>query len=289
MSEQTNERSAQTSITIPSNGVFCSKCGHKNVEDGIFCTKCGSKLCGEQGSATSNNSNDRSQKKKTNIFSVLSIIFSCLGIIPVAGFLFWIVALVLGIIGLATMKNKNKGPTIASGVAICVFLYISVVTTAVFSIYFSGSDEIHLVTEEQNISSPSVITTDSLELYVDNVYISEEFYSNPAPEGMRYCYIKGTINNNSLDDLRIDITGNFIFDGANIYEGLFSISNSTSIHYNNIYEVTNYALIEAYRDKAFCFSCLIPEEIANNYTSAEVTFEVVGADAPGPYSISFSD
>ena len=283
MSEQNSERSAQVSIAIPYDGCFCAKCGHKNGEDSIFCTKCGHKLC-ENSPVISSAQNSSPPKKKTNVFSVLSIIFSCLGIIPAVGLLFLLVALVLGIIGLATMKNKNKGPTIASGVAIYVFFIIFMVSTFVFS---KGNSEANpFTTEEQYISSSSVITTDYFEVYVDGVYISKEFSSKSAPEGMRYCYVKGTINNNTFDELKIDISGNFSFDGVNIYEGLFSISNNSA---NNAYEVTNYALIEAHRDKVFYFTCLIPEEVADGYTSAEVTFELVGADAPGPYSISFSD
>ena len=61
-----------------------------------------------------------------NKCAILAIIFGAIGMIPFLNFVFLPVALVLGIVGLATSKGKKKGAMIASIIVLVISLIISI-------------------------------------------------------------------------------------------------------------------------------------------------------------------
>ena len=116
---------------------FCYKCGESLSDEALFCSKCGCNTSEDVLSNPNELHTITQPDKKTNVCSVLAIIFGAIGIIPLLNFLFLPVAIILAIIGLATRKNKKKGTTIAGTIVVIVSLIISMCWLVPA---FSGSD-----------------------------------------------------------------------------------------------------------------------------------------------------
>ncbi len=84
----------------------CKQCNNLLADDASFCSNCGSKV--ESNDILTPSRIVETPPKKTNVCSLLSIIFGAIGIIPLLNFLFLPVAIILAIIGLILSQNRKK-------------------------------------------------------------------------------------------------------------------------------------------------------------------------------------
>lgn len=265
----------------------CKQCNNLLADDASFCSNCGCEV--EGNDIPTPTQIVKTPPKKTNVCSLLSIIFGAIGIIPLLNFLFLPVAIILAIIGLILSKNRKKGITIASVVVVIISLIISIAwifpNTSEKSVNDTnedvGTSSVDSSMEEQYeyISFPDTVTTDYFQINIESVYTSKEIrpsrtnglYSyKQAETGKQYCYIKGTIKNISGTAHQVSFLGDFIFDNTYIYSGLLLKEVD-----NGIDNILMYETIQPLEQIEFYYACCIPDETINNYNSAEIKFEVI--------------
>lgn len=266
---------------------ICKQCNNFLTDDVKFCPNCGCKI--EENSNPTSTQIIATPPKKTNICSLLAVIFGAIGIIPLLNFLFLPTAIILAIIGLILSKNRKKGITIASVAVVIISLVISITWISPIT---SGNPVVGAKedtetsqtlrsTEEQYeyISCPDTVTTDYFQINIESVYTSNEIrptrtnglYSyKQAESGKQYFYIKGTIKNTSGTTHQISFLGDFIFDNTYTYNGLLLKEVD-----NGIDNVLMYETIQPLEQLEFYYACCIPDETINNYISAEIKFEVI--------------
>ena len=275
---------------MDSNEKYCKNCGEKVSDGNVFCPKCGQKVTDDN--EVSNTVPTSIQKeKKTNVCSILAIIFGAIGVIPLLNILFLPVAVILGIIGIATSKNKKKSTTIASIIVVILSLIISFIGLGdiLSGKPFNNTEDTkttqstpsQTVVEDkyEYISFPETVTTDYFEIHIDGVYTSKEIrptYTNgrysykSAERGKQFCYIKGTIKNTSGNSHQISLLGDYTFDDTYTYDGLLLKDVE-----NGVDNVLMYETISPLEKITFYYACSVPDETVNSYSSAEVTFEVI--------------
>lgn len=268
----------------------CKQCNNLLADDASFCSNCGCKV--EENDIPTPTQILETPPKKTNVYSLLAIIFGAIGIIPLLNFLFLPVAIILAIIGLILSKNRKKGITIASVAVVIISLIISIAwispNTSEKSINDTNDDvgtsqtssaDSSMEEQYEYISFPDTITTDYFQIDIESVYISKEIrpsktngsYSyKQAETGKQYCYIKGTIKNISGTAHQVSFLGDFIFDNTYTYSGLLLKEVD-----NGIDNVLMYETIQPLEQIEFYYACCIPDETINNYNSAEIKFEVI--------------
>lgn len=281
----------------------CKMCNELLEDSAIFCSKCGCKT-NEENILEQTKSTIILPPQKANICSKLAIIFGAIGIIPLLNILFLPAAVILGIIGLFTSKNKKNGVTIASVIVVVISLVISFVglgdilsgkpitnTDSNSEMIQTSSD---LIEEEQHeyISFPETVTTDYFEIHIDGVYVSKEIrpmYTNgrysykSAERGKQFCFIKGTIKNTSGNSHQISILGDYTFDNVYSYDGLLLKDVE-----NGVENVLMYETISPLEKITFYYVCSVPDETINNYDSAEVKFEVITDLYEGDYNTKYN-
>lgn len=188
---------------------FCYKCGESLSDEALFCSKCGCNTSEDVLSNPNELHTITQPDKKTNVCSVLAIIFGAIGIIPLLNFLFLPVAIILAIIGLATRKNKKKGTTIAGTIVVIVSLIISMCWLVPA---FSGSDSNNYddtISQEKpqlhytEIYEGGEIDTDFVKIVIEDISTATTIKSenstvvfNSDP-GEHYMYMTGILTNTS--------------------------------------------------------------------------------------------
>lgn len=269
---------------------ICKQCSNLLTDDVTFCPNCGCKL--EENNIFTPTQIVATPPKKTNICSLLAVIFGAIGIIPLLNFLFLPAAIILAIIGLIMSKNRKKGITIASITVVVISLVISISWIFPFTsgkpvvetknnteVSQTSSIESSVKEQYKYISYPDTIITDCFQINIESVYISKEirpkktnglYNYKKAESGKQYCYIKGTIKNTSGTSHQISFLGNFIFDNVYTYNGLLLKEVD-----NGINNILMYETIQPLEQIDFYYACCIPNETINNYNSAEIKFEVI--------------
>jgi len=105
--------------------MFCKKCGNQIDENAKFCPNCGYNLGNTEETVITHSIEKETKKKKTNICSILSIIFASIGIVPLLNILFVPIATILAIIGLATGKNTREKIKIVSVIMVIISIIVS--------------------------------------------------------------------------------------------------------------------------------------------------------------------
>ena len=109
---------------------FCTKCGNEMPENAKFCTKCGASVTGEENPAVANMANNTQPVpvQGYNYQQMPKPENKALGICSIALALFFpVVALICGIIGVATYKEEANRKLSIIGLAISgviIVLYI---------------------------------------------------------------------------------------------------------------------------------------------------------------------
>ncbi len=115
--------------------MFCKKCGSEINDDAVVCVNCG---CAVKDDL---NAIQQPEKKKINvlcllgfIFSLVSLLLSLFGLIPVAGF----VLSIIGLVQATRRKEKLKGLGIAgiaiSSITLIYAIYNLIALLVLFSI-----------------------------------------------------------------------------------------------------------------------------------------------------------
>lgn len=288
----------------------CKQCNNLLADDAVFCSNCGYKV--DENDIPMPTKIVTTPPKKTNVCSLLAVIFGAIGIIPLLNFLFLPAAIILVVIGLILSKNRKKGITIASVAVVIISLVISIAwispITSGKPIVDSKEDNktsqtssVEPSTEEQYeyVSFPDTVTTDYFQINIESVYTNKEirpsrtnglYNYKKAETGKQYCYIKGTIKNTSGTAHQISFLGDFVFDNKYTYSGLLLKEVD-----NGIDNVLMYETIQPLEQIEFYYASCIPDETINTYNSAEIKFEVISdlyessADIKyNKYSLGFS-
>ena len=282
---------------------YCKQCNEPLSDNVAFCHKCGHKVR-ESHVQVQTKRNIVVPKKKTNICSLLALIFGAIGIIPLLNFLFLPVAVILAIIGLFLSKNRKKGLTIASLIVVIISLIASIAWLTPFPNRNGAQTKSDEITEAANkneevitevgkvinekvtaeeqyeyLSFPGTVKTDCFEVYIEGVYINSEIRPNhkdglysykSAEDGMEFCYIKGTIKNTAGTSHQVSMLGTCIFDSIYSYDGLMLKDVKNSVDNVSMYET-----IAPLETVNFYYACAVPKELVNSYNSAKFKLEVI--------------
>jgi hypothetical protein len=190
INEKTN--STPESGTAPKRPAFCTGCGETLIEGQSFCPRCGQRYFNKPAANSVNPIpqyqpvnpmpqyqpvEEKQPKKSKNKFSLLAVIFGSIGIIPYLNFLFLPVALILGIIGFCTMKNKKKGLPIASAIILAIALIVSFA----WLMEEFGTPDFNDTFSSISTESWCDINTDGTVMEIDtNPYDIEDYYNSTA-------------------------------------------------------------------------------------------------------------
>lgn len=187
----------------------CKQCNNLLADDASFCSNCGYKV--EENDIPTPTHIVANPPKKTNVCSLLAVIFGAIGIIPLLNFVFLPIAIILAIIGLIISKNRKKGITIASAIVVIISLVISILWVAPT---FSGSPINSSTSTETKTSEVEEleylevyvgdrITTDFVTITINEISTARTIKSKNstvvfnANSGEEYLYMTGTITNTS--------------------------------------------------------------------------------------------
>lgn len=107
--------------------MYCEKCGNQIDENTKLCQNCGNNLREAQETIVEPAIAPNTKEKKSNMYSILSIVFASIGLIPLLNILFVPVSVILAVIGLVTGKNKGAKIKIVSVIVLVISIIISLV------------------------------------------------------------------------------------------------------------------------------------------------------------------
>ena len=204
---------------------YCKQCKELLSEGAAFCPKCGCKV-EETYTQPQTANNTVVSQKKTNVCSILAIIFGAIGIIPLLNFLFLPAAIILAIIGAVMSKNRKKGVTIASAIVVVLSLIVSIAwltpafTPSETPSGNNGTSTNSTPTEELTyieIHEGGKIETDFVLITIDEVSTTSTIRSINsstvlnADTGEEYVYVKGTIKNKSNSSYDLGSMGSYSY------------------------------------------------------------------------------
>ena len=205
---------------------YCKQCNELLSDGAAFCPKCGYKV-EETYNQPQKTNNIVVPQKKTNVCSILAIIFGAIGIIPFLNFLFLPAAIILAIIGAILSKNRKKGVTIASAIVVVISLVVSIAwltpafTPSETPSGNNGTSTNSTPTTEEltytEIYEGGKIETDFVLITIDEVSTTSTIRSINsstvlnADAGEELVYIKGTIKNKSNTSYDLGSMGSYSY------------------------------------------------------------------------------
>lgn len=272
---------------------YCKQCSEPLSDGVVFCPKCGFKV-EETNNEPQIANNTEIPQKKTNVCSILAIVFGAIGIVPLLNFLFLPAAIILAIIGAVLNKNRKKGVVIASAIVVVISLVISIAWLApAFTPSKTPSENNGTSTNDTpTIAEPTYtevyeggkIETDFVIITIDEVSTTGTIKSINSSvvlnsdAGQEYVYVKGTIKNKSNTSYDLGSIGSYAYSSSvdTMIDCKLKMSNgeqkygSLLIDDGGIYGITSDGTILPQEEVTYYFAFKLEKSQSAYYSNGEI-------------------